>query len=150
VTVADAKRAVAPLVDLLVDGERAADLNRRALDWPNWYLSRRQLCDLELLACGGFTPLESFLGEQDYESVCASMRLADGTLWPVPVTLDVPEDVLAAGQQTGTLALREPEGTMVAALDSVKSTTNGVGPSTTLSSCQRVWGTDGSCSRRAT
>jgi sulfate adenylyltransferase len=117
VTVAGAKRAAAPLIDLLVDGDRAADLNRRALSWPNWYLSRRQLCDLELLACGGFTPLETFLGEQDYESVCASMRLADGTLWPVPVTLDVPEVVLAAAQKSGALALREPEGTMVAALE---------------------------------
>ncbi len=116
-TVADTRRAVAPLVDLLVDGDRAADLNWRAVGWPNWYLSRRQLCDLELLACGAFTPLKTFLDEQDYESVCASMRLADGTLWPVPVTLDVPGVVLAAAQQAGALALREPEETMVAALE---------------------------------
>jgi sulfate adenylyltransferase len=117
VTVANTKRADRPLVDVVVDSDRAAELNRRAVDWPNWYLSRRQLCDLELLACGGFTPLETFLNLHDYESVCATMRLADGTLWPVPVTLDIPADVLVEAERAGTLALREPEGAMLAALE---------------------------------
>jgi sulfate adenylyltransferase len=45
------------LVDLVVGPERAAELKLRSVDWPNWQLTRRQLCDLELLACGGFSPL---------------------------------------------------------------------------------------------
>jgi sulfate adenylyltransferase len=104
------------LVDLLVGATRAAELKQRASEWPSWQLTPRQLCDLELLACGGFSPLRGFLGEDDYDAVCRSMRLADGTLWPMPVTLDLPESVLASLRSGGMLALRDPEGVMVAAL----------------------------------
>lgn len=103
------------LVDLVVGPERAAELKLRSVDWPNWQLTRRQLCDLELLACGGFSPLRGYLGREDYESVCARMRLADNTLWPVPVTLDVSDAALRAAKM-GVLALRDPEGVLVAAL----------------------------------
>jgi sulfate adenylyltransferase len=106
-----------PLVDLLVDDERIAELTRCAVEWPGWYLTRRQLCDLELLSCGAFSPLATFLGRADYEAVCTSMRLADGTIWPVPVMLDLPETVLAAAERAGALALRDPDGTLLAALE---------------------------------
>ena len=56
-------------------------------------LTRRQLCDLELLLVGAMSPLAGFMGRADYESVCTRMRLADGTLWPMPITLDVPPEV---------------------------------------------------------
>ncbi len=58
-------------------------------DWPSWDLTDRQLCDLELILNGGFSPLSGFLTGADYELVLADMRLADGSLWPMPVTLDV-------------------------------------------------------------
>jgi sulfate adenylyltransferase len=104
------------LVDLLAPPGRAAELQRRARSCPGWQLTRRQVCDLELLACGGFSPLESFLGREDYRTVCESMRLADGTLWPVPVTLDVPDEVAAAARSTGTLALHGPGRALLAVL----------------------------------
>ncbi|MFN2518658.1 MAG: bifunctional sulfate adenylyltransferase/adenylylsulfate kinase, partial [Jatrophihabitantaceae bacterium] len=104
------------LVDLRVGADRAAELNAGALGWASWTLTHRQLCDLELLTCGGFHPLETFLGQEDYLSVCQEMRLADGTLWPMPVTLDVPGSVLGAAERSGWLALRDPEGAMIAAL----------------------------------
>ncbi len=104
------------LVDLIVDPERAAELKTESADWPSWDLTERQLCDLELLLNGGFSPLRGFLGRDDYERVCAEMRLADGTLWPIPITLDVTDEV-AQGLETGSrLALRDPEGVMLAVL----------------------------------
>lgn len=77
------------LVDLLVaDEERESILNQAAL-LPRIQLTQRNLCDLELLATGGFSPLRKFMGRDDYLSVLQSMRLADGTLFPIPITLTV-------------------------------------------------------------
>ena len=87
-----------------------------ARGWPSWDLTDRQLCDLELLLNGGFSPLSGFLTEVDYEPVLTDMRLADGSLWPMPVTLDVTEE-FAKGVSVGdSIALRDPEGVMLAAL----------------------------------
>jgi sulfate adenylyltransferase len=104
------------LVDLVVDDARAAELKDASRTWASWDLSERQLCDLELLANGAFSPLRGFLGQADYERVRDEMRLADGTLWPMPITLDVTEafaDSLSAGE---AVALRDAEGVMVAVL----------------------------------
>jgi ATP sulfurylase len=104
------------LVDLLVGSERAAEIEESAAGWPGWRLTRRQRCDFELLACGGFSPLRSWLGQDDYLRVCESMRLADGTLWPVPVTLDVPAEVAGQVRHGGMLALWDSGGELLAAL----------------------------------
>jgi sulfate adenylyltransferase len=104
------------LVDLLVGPDRARNLSKRAASWPSWQLTRRQLCDLELLGGGGFSPLRTFLGEADYSRVCESMRLADGTLWPIPITLDLPDDLVASSGPGSTLALRDTDDTMLAVL----------------------------------
>ncbi|HZF08074.1 MAG TPA: bifunctional sulfate adenylyltransferase/adenylylsulfate kinase [Thermoanaerobaculia bacterium] len=105
------------LVDLLVSPERSAELKAASRDWPSWDLTPRQFCDLELLLNGSFSPLTGFLGRADHDAVCAEMRLADGTLWPIPITLDLPRELagkLTAGKSV--LALRDPEGVMLAAL----------------------------------
>jgi sulfate adenylyltransferase len=104
------------LVDLVVDEQRAGALRAQSAGWPSWDLTPRQLCDLELLLNGSFSPLRGFLGQRDYESVRDHMRLADGTLWPIPVTLDVPAELAARLHPGSTLALRDPEGVMLAAL----------------------------------
>jgi sulfate adenylyltransferase len=83
---------------------------------PSWPLTPRQLCDLELLMSGGFAPLSGFLGRADHEAVCEHMRLADGTLWPIPVVLDVPEDIAKALRTEGLLGLRDGEGALLAVL----------------------------------
>ncbi len=68
--------------------EAEADAERdKALELTSYDLSPRQLCDIELLLNGAFSPLEGFLGRADYESVLESMRLTDGTLWPMPSTM---------------------------------------------------------------
>ncbi|MBK9383581.1 MAG: bifunctional sulfate adenylyltransferase/adenylylsulfate kinase [Planctomycetes bacterium] len=104
------------LVDLLVSSERALELKRAAKDWPSWDLTERQVCDLELLLNGGFSPLRGFLGQKDYASVCERMRLADGTLWPMPITLDVSEALAEKVALGKKLALRDPEGVILAVL----------------------------------
>ena len=104
------------LQNLLVDAERAAELQLASKDWKSWDLTPRQLCDLELLINGGFSPLDGFMKKDDYEAVCRDMRLADGTLWPIPITLDVPEALASTLEVGETIALRDPEGVMLAAL----------------------------------
>ncbi len=104
------------LVDLLVDDERGTEIRGLSRDWKSVDLDPRQLCDLELLINGGYSPLEGYLGSADHRSVCADMRLADGTLWPIPIVLGISAklaDSLAVGD---TVALRDGEGVMMAAL----------------------------------
>jgi len=109
------------LKDLYLD-ERAAEAEQLAAgDYPDWSLTARQLCDLDLLANGAFSPLAGFLGEADYRSVCTDMRLANGTLWPIPVCLDVSEafaESLAERLESGDerIALRDPEGVLLATM----------------------------------
>jgi sulfate adenylyltransferase len=104
------------LVDPMVDAARARQIKDESRGWPSWDLTPRQLCDLELLLNGAFSPLRGFLGRADHESVCASMQLADGTLWPLPVLLDVDAAAAAGLAPGGKLALRDPEGVLLAAL----------------------------------
>lgn len=104
------------LNSLIVGPSRRKELQAASRDWPSWGLTPRQLCDLELLLNGGFSPLDGFMGRADWESVCESMRLANGLIWPIPVTLDVPEEVAKKLSPEDTLALRDPEGVLLAVL----------------------------------
>src|SRR5689334_15022260 len=77
------------LIDLLVPETERESIMNRATVLPRIQLTQRNLCDLELLATGGFSPLRTFMDREDYHSVLRSMRLADGTLFPIPITLPV-------------------------------------------------------------
>ena len=105
------------LVQLIAAEERGTELKSHSREWPSWDLTARQLCDLELLLSGGFSPLRGFMTKADYEGVCRNMRLASGVLWPMPITLDVSEE-FAKKLKPGSskIALRDPEGVMVAVL----------------------------------
>src|SRR3972149_4196327 len=103
------------LKDPIVPLERQVELKAASRDWPSWDLTPRQLCDLELLLNGGFSPLTGFMGKADFDGVAADRRPADGTLWPIPITLDVPESLARELRDGSILALRDPEGVMVAA-----------------------------------
>ena len=105
------------LVNLLVDDDAAEALKNESGGFPSITLSQRQLCDLELLLNGAFSPLAGFMTRAEYESVVESMRLPDGSLWPIPIVLDVPEafaEKLKAGDR---VALRDNEGFMPAVLE---------------------------------
>ena len=104
------------LKQLLVDTAKANELRREAVYLPSWFLSQRQVWDIELLLNGAFSPLEGFMGEEDYSSVLHNMRLADGTLWPIPITLDVTEDFVSSLSEGDRIALRHPEGMVLAVL----------------------------------
>jgi sulfate adenylyltransferase len=103
--------------DLLVSSDRAAQLRAQSSSWPSLDLTARQLCDLELLLNGGFAPLRGFMTHEEYESVTQHARLPDETIWPTPVTLDLPPSarhVFSAGDR---IALRDREGVMLAVLN---------------------------------
>jgi sulfate adenylyltransferase len=107
---------LAPIPELYVSADSAQKLKAEAGNLLSHDLTPRQICDLELLMNGGFHPLKGFLSEADYDSVVTRMRLADGTLWPIPVTLDVTEgfaEKVAVGQD---IALRDQEGVILAVM----------------------------------
>ena len=95
------------LVDLVVPEHAREELRARANRLPSLQLSARSVCDLELLATGGFSPLDRFLGREDYRRVLDEMRLASGLVFPVPVTLPVERDAEIKLDQE--VALRDPK-----------------------------------------
>jgi sulfate adenylyltransferase len=98
-----------------VTAEAAAGLGAGFASLPSWTLDQNQLADLEMLLSGVFAPLTGFMTAADVSAVCESGTLADGSPWPVPVTLDVPEDAVPPAQRR--LALNDPEGVPLAVLD---------------------------------
>lgn len=104
-----------PLVSLMAGEDERAALVDRAKGLPSIQLPPRSMCDLELMAVGALSPLKTFLGRKDYLSVLESMRLADGTLYPIPVTLPV---LSLDGIQEGKgLAIRHAKNNLIAVMD---------------------------------
>jgi len=105
------------LINLILDREAAAETKAESRDFPSWDLTPRQICDLEMLLNGGFSPLTGFMNKAEYESVCSDMKLSSGFLWPMPITLDVTE-AFAKTLKSGSskIALRDAEGVMIAIL----------------------------------
>jgi sulfate adenylyltransferase len=102
------------LVNLVATGAERDELIARATKLPSIKITMRNLCDLELLATGGFSPLTTFMGKADYDRVLREMRLADGTLWPLPITLTAdPKELPTVGEQ---IALRSANFDLIAIL----------------------------------
>lgn len=102
------------LMDLFEPAEAHNALARYAATLPSVQLSERSRCDLELLATGAFSPLDRFLSRADYESVVRTMRLANGTLFPIPIALPVADDVRV--EQGQDVALRGPRNELLAVM----------------------------------
>jgi sulfate adenylyltransferase len=124
------------LKELYLAEHKADEEKLHASDYPSWDLSPRQLCDLDLLLNGAFSPLEGFLGQSDYEKVCDEMRLESGVLWPIPITLDVSEEFAGGISEGDTVALRDVEGVLIATLK-----VSDIWQPDKLSEAQRVFGT---------
>ncbi len=101
---------------LLVHFRRSETLKQEALALPSIDLNLRQLCDLELLLNRAFYPLDGYLTQHDYQSVLDNMRLSDGTIWPMPICLDVPEKTASSCNPGDKLALNDEEGFLLALL----------------------------------
>lgn len=105
------------LVNLLVSPNELEDLKAYAATLPSIQLSDRAICDLELLAVGGFSPLDGFMRKADYQRVLDEMRLADGTLFPIPITLpieagapvELDKDVVLRDRKNNLLAIMTVE-----------------------------------------
>ncbi|HEX8719447.1 MAG TPA: bifunctional sulfate adenylyltransferase/adenylylsulfate kinase [Pyrinomonadaceae bacterium] len=103
------------LVSLTVPEAEREECLRSAAELPRLRLTPRNVCDLELLAVGGFSPLRGFMGRADYERVLEEMRLSDGTLFPLPLTLTVGRD--AGLRLKGEVALADQHNNLLALLD---------------------------------
>lgn len=104
------------LKQLIVDGPRAEHLKEEGVYLCSWDLTQRQVWDIELLLNGAFSPLIGYMGKTDYVSVCEDMRLTNGTLWPIPITLDVSEEFASSLSEGDRIALRHPEGIVLAVM----------------------------------
>ncbi len=104
------------LCNLFVSEERKKELKSLLISFESWTLTDRQTCDLELILNGGFSPLKGFLNKKDYDSVVQNMRLADETLWPIPITLDIIKEISDKLSQGDKLVLRDKEGFPLAIL----------------------------------
>ncbi|MCF6288195.1 MAG: bifunctional sulfate adenylyltransferase/adenylylsulfate kinase [Proteobacteria bacterium] len=104
------------LINLIPSQQQIDELKQQTLNLPSWDLTERQICDLELLLNGGFSPLTGFMSKVDYAAVLTDMRLADGTLWPMPITLDVTTEMAQSLKASDKLALRDVEGVVIAVI----------------------------------
>tara|TARA_Y100000589_G_scaffold71533_1_gene64006 strand:- start:413 stop:2113 length:1701 start_codon:yes stop_codon:yes gene_type:complete len=102
--------------ELYVASESKQALKKNIANLKSWDLTQRQICDLELIMNGGFNPLSGFLGQEDYKSVVENMRLSNGALWPIPITLDVSQEFAAGVEEGQDIMLRDLEGVVLAVL----------------------------------
>ena len=104
------------LINLYADADQLATEKEKAEPNASWDLTSRQMFDIELLLNGAFSPLTGYLSQADYNGVVDNMRLADGTLWPMPINLDITETFAAQLNAGEEITLRDPEGVVIANL----------------------------------
>ncbi len=104
------------LSKLVLDADASTELKNEAKLFPSWTLNDRQICDLEMILNGGFSPLNGFLNKADYNSVLDNMRLQNGTIWPIPITLDVKEEFAQKINISDEIALKDKEGFTIAVM----------------------------------
>jgi len=102
------------LINLVTTGEEREALKAQANRYPSIQISDRSLHDLELLAIGGYSPLDRFMGKADYSRVLTEMRLADGTLFPMPITLTISKEDLPTREEW--ITLRDSHNNLIAVM----------------------------------
>lgn len=104
------------LINRVLEGEAAKSAAAAAASYKSVTLSPREQFDLEMIAIGAFSPLSGFMGRADFTSVCKDMRLANGTIWPIPITFCPADDVAAGIKEGDKLALKDSKGRLLAAM----------------------------------
>lgn len=104
------------LVNRVVDGSKAEALKKEAGGLTKVVLSPREQFDLEMIAIGAFSPLTGFQGQADFTGVCKNMRLANGTVWPIPVVLSPADDVTAKINPGQKIALVDDKDRLLAVM----------------------------------
>ena len=110
------QKNLTPVPELYVSYDSVQKIKMEAAELVSWDLTPRQICDLELLMNGGFNPLKGFLSQADYNCVVENMRLADDSLWPIPITLDVSQGFADSVELGQDIALRDQEGVILATI----------------------------------
>src|SRR3954454_13651722 len=105
------------LINRVVDDAKAQALRKEAQGLTAVTLSAREQGDLEMIAIGAFSPLTGFMGQKDFEGVCKNMRLASGTVWPIPVILSPADDVAAKINPGQRIALHDEKGRLLAVMN---------------------------------
>jgi sulfate adenylyltransferase len=101
------------LVNRVLEGTAAEAAAKEAASLPAITLSPREAFDLEMIAIGAFSPITGFMGQKDFTRVCKEMRLADGTVWPIPVVLSPADDVTAKINVGQKIALKDDKGRLL-------------------------------------
>ncbi|MCE9591409.1 MAG: sulfate adenylyltransferase [Planctomycetes bacterium] len=105
------------LVNRIATPARAAELKKLAATLPTITLTAKQACDLEMIAIGAFSPLTGFVGKADFESICKNTRLANGTVWPIPISLAIDDKTKAAVGDHRHAALKHSDGTLLGVIE---------------------------------
>ena len=104
------------LCDLMASDSLRLSIQEESINYNSLTLNDRQLCDLEMLLNGAYSPLKGFLNKEDYDSVLKNMRLANGIVWPIPITLDISEEFSRKIDVGSKVVLRDYEGIALAVL----------------------------------
>jgi len=104
------------LIDRIATGDQARELEARAAGLPRLTLNAREIADIEMIMTGAMSPLEGFMGREDYESVVSRLRLARGLVWSIPVTLAASPAEAEAVAEGGEIALHAPDGAFLAVM----------------------------------
>ncbi len=114
------KEVVSPhggvLVDCIANPSELKELEKEATSLQSIVISKRVLCDLEMIAIGAFSPLKGFVDKKDYESIINNMRLANSLIWPIPITLQVNEEDYQKVKNQKRIALKDDSNETVAIL----------------------------------
>ena len=105
------------LINCYAPENERAELLERAKSLPAIAMDDKNISDLEMIACGAMSPLSGFLTKTDYASVVGGMRLADGTVWSIPITLAVDKETAQQAEKSGSVALTDGNGSVLAILN---------------------------------